>query len=239
VFCCIVCPCFAVGPLLYLCLLRRLTVLGTYLRCHYLRGPRHYLVPYHLTRAYSHSGFLRTPTVVSPTRPDHNFDIRPTYVGFGLSYFLADIRPLRRPGYQHLLPLPSVRAEYASCASTLRYQPCCTILRESTATNTTTDLWYPMVDPTLRYQSLVPTPLPYLPRPTAGLRHPTAFLIRNQIAVPGPFSTAVFYQSLRSYDDIRPYDPTPYDCDATPTPSVYSPTTQRALLRFTASYGNF
>jgi len=56
----------------------------------------------------------------------------------------------------------------------------------------------------------VPTPLPYLPRPTAGLRHPTAFLIRNQIAVPGPFSTAVFYQSLQSYDDIRPYDPTPY-----------------------------
>jgi len=39
----------------------------------------------------------------------------------------------------------------------------------------------------------------------------------------------LFTRSLRSYDDIRPYDPA----------SVYSPTTLRALLRFTASYGNF
>jgi len=189
----------------------------TVLRYHYLRGP-------------GTTVFLHRPMVV-PLLTCHNFSI-----GIRPTTYVSQV-PTTTTGIP--LPYPFLRGTYAARVSTQSYDnPVYTICYvESTATSTapgsTTDPRYPTVGSYSR-----PTVLrcPYHARPTAGLRHPTAFLIHNQIAVPGTsLSTAV---STKVYGN-QGFPTQPYDILRT-RPTILSCRPYTTFYgKSTASYGIF
>jgi len=100
-----------------------------------------------------------------PTWPEHNFSIgirpRPIYAGLACHIFWLTSGPYTGQVISTWYPLSTCRyLPYArsTLPAHLPYgtSPAVpgTILRESMATSTTTDLWYPTVDPMLWYQSL-------------------------------------------------------------------------------------